>query len=372
MTSPPVPFLRPNLVPHRTYAHYLDDIDSSHLYSNNGPLACRFEADVVDRLFSGCGAAAAVSSATLGLLLAIARLRRPRGRYAVMPSFTFVATPLAARWAGLEPYFVDVDPASWSVSAGEWDAALALLGDDVGVVVPCAPFGSAIDLEHLGALHRAGTPVVIDAAASLGTTTPAGHFGVGFPGAVVYSLHATKAFGIGEGGLVYSADPVLVGGVRRAANFGFDAHRKSVELGLNAKLSEYAAAVGLATLEAFPEKVAERARIGAAYLAALDEVGALAHGWRTQSTNGSVPYQFMSVLCPAPRSNQDIVGRLEGEGISARTYFAPACHQQPLFSLAPHANLAVTEDLARRIVSLPLWEGMPEGTVARVVEALAR
>lgn len=372
MTSSQVPFLRPSLVPHSAYARYLDEIDAGHQYSNNGPLARRFEAGMLSRLFAGRGAVTTVSSATLGLVLAIESVRRRGARFAVMPSFTFAATPLAARWAGLEPYFVDVDPASWSLSHPALEVTLASLGDDVAVVVPYAAFGSAIDLDRLADLHRNGTPVVVDAASSLGTMTDGGQFGVGFPGAVVFSLHATKAFGIGEGGLVHSGDVDLVEGIRRTANFGFDSDRVCVDLGLNAKLSEYAAAVGLATLDVFGERAAERVGITDAYTAALDRAGAFAKGWRTQGMRGVVPHQFMSILCPEDRTNSDVVDRLARVGVAARTYFGPACHQQPLFRDCSRGELRVTEDLARRVVSLPLWEGMPRETVDRVVGALLR
>lgn len=370
MSDDHIPFLRPNLVPHEAYGRYLDEIDSNHLYTNYGPLNRQFESELISRVFDGHGAAATVSNATMGLVLSIARTRRPGAKYAVLPSFTFAATPLAAEWAGLEPYFVDVDPSSWSVTASELGKALDLLGDEVAVVVPYAAFGDPLDLTPFADLHRNGTPVVVDAAASLGTRFAGRAWCADFPGAVVYSLHATKPFGIGEGGLVYSSDATLVERIRRSCNFGFDQDRETEHQGLNAKLSEYAAAVGLATLDVFPAKTAERIRIAAQYRTALESRGAFERGWRTQVLRGVVPYQFFPVVCPPDLSNADVVTRLKKSGVSARTYFGPGCHQHPHFANRPRADLPVTEDLARRIVSLPLWEGMTEGTVARVVKAL--
>ena len=106
-----------------------------------------------------------------------------------------------------------------------------------------------MDLTAYQSWHEHGVPVVVDAAASFGATAAGGHFGKNFPGAVVFSFHATKAFGIGEGGLVYSRDTDLISRIRQAANFGFSETRECVLTGLNGKLSEYAAAIALATLD---------------------------------------------------------------------------------------------------------------------------
>lgn len=128
------------------------------------------------------------------------------------------------------------------------------LGDEVAVIVPYATFGTAIDLSLYNRLMQQGVPVVIDAASSFGTKTleEATHFGKGFGGAVVFSFHATKSFGIGEGGLVYSMDQELIKRIRQAGNFGFSSNRESVIQGLNSKMSEYTAAIALATLDQFP------------------------------------------------------------------------------------------------------------------------
>jgi len=365
-----IPFLKPNLVTIDDAMPYLRRMEASRIYSNFGPLNTEFESRILQEYFGGGGAVTTVHNATVGLMLGIAAARRPGGRYAVMPSFTFAATPLAARWCGLEPYFVDIRPGDLCSDTDCIEQTVRQLGDEVGVVVPYATFGTACDLAYYDTLLARGVPVVVDAAASFGTRTERGQFGAGFRGSVVFSFHATKAFGIGEGGLVYSADPELLARIRQSSNFGFSEARAAEFTGLNGKLSEYAAAIGLATLDRFAVKSRVRQGIYANYQALMTERGMLARGWALQQITGSVPHQFMGVLCPAGRSNEQYIRALEQRGIQARKYFSPACHEQPLFQGSPATSLAVTRDVSSRTLNLPLWEDLQPADVLRVVDAL--
>lgn len=367
-----IPFLRPNIVPRGAFEAYLDRIDETHLYSNYGPLNTLFEARVIQEIFQGHGAATTVNNATIGLMLAIEATKRPRAKYALMPSFTFAATPLAAQWCGLEPYFVDVRSDDWCMDQDRLAEALTLLGDQVAVVVPYATFGTAPDLDPYRRLLDQGIPVVLDAAPCFGTRDAHGHLGVGFPGLVVFSFHATKTFCVGEGGLVYSGDPQVIARIRQSGNFGFTSQRESVQMGLNSKVSEYTAAIALATLDAFPGKIDLHLQVHRWYLEELESGGLLRQGWTPQVTKGRIAFQFMPLLCPPGVLNTEVVDALNAKEIECRTYFSPACHQQAQFRDCRAAGLRSTEDLARRVLSLPLWDKMASGDVARVVRGLGR
>ncbi|WP_025686526.1 DegT/DnrJ/EryC1/StrS family aminotransferase [Paenibacillus maysiensis] len=367
-----IPFLRPNLVKKERFIANFEKIEETRIYSNYGPLNKRFEKQVINQMFDGTGSAVTVHNATIGLILAISQSKRPQGKYAVMPSFTFAATPLAAEWCGLEPYFLDIEPENWQMNREQLEQTVKLLGDEIAVIVPYATFGTAIDLSVYNKLLEQGIPVVIDAAASFGTITPeeATHFGKGFGGAVVFSFHATKSFGIGEGGLVYSMDQDLIKRIRQAGNFGFSSSRESVIQGLNSKISEYTAAIALATLDQFKAVRGNRKTIYQYYLQELRQAGLLERGWSIQKLQGSVVHQFISILSPGSHSNQEVVELLASNSIEARTYFSPACHQQKQFRSYPHSTLDVTEYIAKHIVSLPLWEELDETIVQRIVKVL--
>lgn len=362
-----IPFLRPALVRSESYQQYLSQIDATHIYSNFGPLNTQFEDRVLNDYFHGHGALATVNNATSGLILAISTCMRKGARYALMPSFTFAATPLSAMWCGLTPYFIDIDPQTWCMDPGQVRDIVVKLGDQVAVIVPYAAFGTYMDLTPYKELHDTGIPIVVDAAASFGTVQGMEHFGAGFPGLVVFSFHATKAFGIGEGGLVYSATEINIEHVRQASNFGFTPGRESHILGLNAKLSEYAAAIALATLDVFPRKIEVRQAVFAHYKEEFHRRGMLHDGWRLQKTAGSIAHQFVPVLCPGRFRNTDVVGKLAEASIEARTYFSPSCHQQSMFRSFPSSSLTITEERSKSIMSLPLWEDMETKHVNQVV-----
>lgn len=366
-----IPFLKPNLVRKEAYLRYLSQIDDSRLYSNYGPLNDLFERRVLEKYFQGEGALTTVNNATIGLMLAISQTKRPGGRYALMPSFTFPATPLAAMWCGLEPYFIDIRGDDWCMDESIMEENLDRLGDQAACVVAYATFGTCMGLSRYEALHRAGMPVIIDAASSFGSSSDDGQFGCGFPGPVVFSLHATKSFGIGEGGLVYSSDADLIQRIRQAGNFGFSADRVSVIHGLNSKLSEYAAAIALATLDVFPEKRKIRQCIYHWYLEQFGRVNLFSRGWLTQNAHGEIPNQFASFLCPSGQSNIIYVTKLALHRVESRIYFSPPCHQQPLFQLCPCSGMSVTDEISSRVINLPTWEEMNEVDVETVIKLLS-
>ncbi len=367
-----IPFLKPSVVKKETYLKYLSQIDEARYYSNFGPLNSLFEKQVLEIYFGNQGAVTTANNATIALILAISIAKRPGAKYALMPSFTFAATPLAAIWCGLKPYFVDICEDNWCMDKELLEVAINKLGDDLAIVVPYATFGTCIDLTYYNNLQETGMPVVVDAAPAFGTTGDDGQLGKNFCGTIVFSLHATKPFGIGEGALIYSEQAELISRIRQSMNFGFAANRECKIQGLNGKLSEYTAAIALATLEEFSKKIETRQLISKIYFQHLTNEGLLDKGWVIQKVLGKVPFQFISALCSPGLTNADIVKYLYDHFIESRTYFSPACHQQRAFIDYPRTSMRLTERVSQRIVSLPLWEDMPVEDIARVVSTLRK
>ena len=238
---------------------YLRRIDRSRWYSNSGALVEEFEGRLAQH--AGGGAVGTVGNATIGLTLALLAYDLPPGTLCMVPSWTFAATGHAIQMAGLTPWLVDVDPASWALKASMARELLPEAPGPVSVVMPISPFGQPIDFSTWE-LFRAetGIPVVIDAAAMFDTIR------AGSIPAVV-SLHATKALGVGEGGFVVTTDRSFVQEIQKRSNFGFWGSREATARSGNGKLSEYAAAVGLAGLDQWTETRADFARVGRAYAA---------------------------------------------------------------------------------------------------------
>ncbi len=375
-----VPLTRPEPPRLSEAGDALRAIEQSGWFSNFGPVNGRFEAALLDQMFGGQGGCLTVCNATIGLMLAIRHAVGWRAdpvaasagrRYALMPSFTFAAAAQAALWCGLTPLFCDVDPTDWAASAAAEAALLARHVGEVAVVVPYAAFGYAIDLGRYEAMtRRHGVPVVVDAAASLGTIQADGRgFGAGFAGSVVFSMHATKSFAVGEGGLIYSADRRALAELRTMSNFGFGAPREATMIGLNGKLSEVAALLGERRLRDYDRVMDHRAELVGQYRAALPELAFQPAGPRRQA------HQFASALLPPELSGgrEAIRAGLQAEGVGSGAYFSPHVAEQAFFAANSLAGpLPVTKALAGRVISLPLFDSMTRDDVRLVVGALAR
>lgn len=197
------------------------------------------------------GLASSGTAAITGLLLATAGRAGAARPLCVCPSYTFVATAVAAQSCGFTPFFADIDRQTLALSP-EDVAALPEIGR-VGAVVVVAPFGMMVDLAPWHDFSaRTRIPVIVDAAACFDTVRPDAIRKSAVPVAV--SLHATKTFSSAEGGLILCSDTDVVQRANKALNFGFEIARISEGPSLNGKMSEYHAMVGLADLEGWPEK----------------------------------------------------------------------------------------------------------------------
>lgn len=355
----------------------LAGIEARGIYSNGGPVVRGFETAMTERLFGGVGDCLAVANATLGLMLAIRHAAGPRagrGAYALMPSFTFAATAHAAEWAGLTPLLCDVDPGDWAAAEEAEAAAFARHGDRIAVVVPYATFGASIDLERYRGYAERGVGVVVDAAASLGAIDARGKaFGAGAPFAIVYSMHATKVFATAEGGVIHSGDAALIEALRRMTNFGFAGGRSAEGPGFNAKLPEVLGVLAAAKLEEIEEVAEHRSALDRVY---RDRLGGFAaeNGFEFQAQTGRrQALQCQSVLLPRAFAGHraGIIAALAEEGIGAGQYFSPHLAEQPWFRAnAVVEPVPVCDDVAARILSLPVTDLMTADDVDRVCGAL--
>ncbi|HWE74829.1 MAG TPA: DegT/DnrJ/EryC1/StrS family aminotransferase [Stellaceae bacterium] len=365
-----IPFLRPNPPKLSLQSGALAEIERSGVFSNYGPVNSRLEERVSRALFRAENRCVTTANATLGLMLAIKQAVgwNPRGRYALMPSFTFAAGAQAALWCGLTPLFCDVDSDTWLPSAEAEAELLAQYGSDIAVMVPNATFGNCLDLARYHEISTTrGIPLVVDAAAALGSLDADGRpFGIGCEHPLVFSLHATKAFATAEGGLVYCADPQIAANIRAMGNFGFGEPRNATMPGLNSKMSEVCALLGLSKLSDYEAVARHRQALFEKYCALLPEF------IFQKMTGQRTAHQFVSVLVPQSHSGnvEGVIEVLRSKGIGAARYFVPHLAEQPFFQQTCVAGaLPVTEKLARRIIALPAYDTLTEGEVDEICRA---
>jgi dTDP-4-amino-4,6-dideoxygalactose transaminase len=337
------------------------------VYTNYGPLATTLGSGLAERLSLPQGGIACASSGTtalVGALLAAAGPAAEERPLALVPAFTFVATAAAAELAGYRSWITDVDPETWMLDPERLLQHPAL--DRVGVVVPVAPFGRPVpQAPWLEFRRRTGIAVVIDGAASFDRIArdPERYLN-DVP--VALSFHATKVFATGEGGCVVTTDSDITHRVTRALNFGFYGTRVAESAGLNGKMSEYHAAVGLAELDGWQVKQAALRDVIEAYRHGMERVGLSAFLI-------AAPEIGLSYVLFRGRSAEEagqVQTRLDHQGIDTRLWYGLGLHRQTYFADRPRDPLPVTDEIAPCLVGLPLAPDLSEPQIERVTAVL--
>ncbi|NIA68039.1 DegT/DnrJ/EryC1/StrS aminotransferase [Pelagibius litoralis] len=357
---------RPSLPAASALLPYLQEIDRNRWYTNFGPLALQFEARLAAQYAVDPSRIVTVANCTAGLTLLLQSYAASPGGYeagtfCALPSWTFIASAAAVVQAGLIPWFLDVEQESWQLTPDLVDSALPSAPGPVAAVMPVAPFGDRVDAAAWAAFRaKHDIPVVLDAAAGFDSVTKAN-------APAVVSLHATKPLGVGEGGLVLAESAAQAENIRRRSNFGFDRHHEAVWPGQNAKLSEYAAAVGLASLDVWPETRAAFTASAEVYRKVFAKLGlgaVLSLCFSRCDVNTGCTLQLDTPQALA------VVEQLRAKGIEARQWWGQGCHAQAAYTGYPRGPLPVTEDLARRSLALPYHPEMSCADIVEIVEAL--
>lgn len=361
-----IPFIRPRFPASDLIGADFDAIVESNWYTNFGPREREFSTAIAAYIGEGYHAVT-FANATIALMALIpAAFGRGDGtRFVIVPSFTFAAGPEAIEWAGYKPLFIDIDPVSLQPDLA--DAQAAIEANDVAGILLCNTFGignpAVHEWEQLAA--STGIPMVADSAAGFGSAYPDGRRVGSATTAEVFSFHATKPFAIGEGGAILTRDSELAASLTSFQNFGFREGRGAFSLGLNGKLQEINAAIGLRQLVGFDETIRGRQRVLAAYRSGF---AALPVRFPTAIEQSSVC--FASVLFDDKQQRDAALERLRNAGVEARTYYAPAVHTHPYFASARRSGpLRVTDEVIDTVLSLPVYD-MSEAEVVTVVGAV--
>ncbi len=368
LPQPPTPVLRPLLPPAERLLPYLRLIDSTRIYSNFGPLARELGRRISELLSlppESVVTAASGTAALIGAILACAGRAREERPLAIVPSFTFVATVAAVEACGYEVRLLDVDSESFLLDparAGSYEAI-----DRVGVVVPVAPFGRPVDQKAWREFRRkTGVEVVIDGAACFEAATAAPELLLGeIP--VVMSFHATKSYATGEGGGVITTNVDLAYRIAQALNFGFLDNRDCRMASINGKMSEYHAAVGLAELDGWSEKARALAGVSSAYRRRFNALGLQ----NRFIGSPSIASCYALFRCETVEEAKAVAASLSGNSIEHRLWYGRGVHNHAYFRGFPHDGLPVTEDLAPRLIGLPVAPDLEENTISEVVQCLS-
>ena len=358
---------RPYLPPLDEFVESLREIWDNRRLTNVGPFHERFEQALAEYL--GVDHISLFANGTLGLITALQTLCIS-GEVITTP-FSFVATTHALHWNGIIPVFCDVDPETFCLDPEKIEAAIT---QRTTAILPVHVYGTPCDVQRIGQVADTyGLRVIYDAAHTFGVSA-AGRSLADFGDLSVLSFHATKVFTTFEGGAIVSHDERTWKRIYFLKNFGFADEVTVVGPGINAKMSEFQAALGLLQLKYVDQAIAKRREIANFYRSGLAEIRGLV--LPCEPENVSTNCSYFPVLIEEARfgvSRDLVCAALLRRGIRARRYFYPLISHFPpyrgLRSASPD-NLPVAEEVSRQVLCLPIYPELDLDDVNRIVELI--
>ncbi len=356
---------RPTLPPYEEVAADVAGLFETGMLTA-GPHAVEFERRLGEHL--GVEQVVAVSSCTIGLVLACQALDLTGE--VIVPSFTFMATVHPLAWNGVKPVFVDIDTETWNVDPVQVEKAITNNTSGIVAVHLLGTPAAVEELEEVAARH--GLKLLFDAAHGFGALhqgTPLGRYG----DVEVFSATPTKVLSAVEGGIVATNDAEIARRVRVARNYGNPGDYGSEFPGLNARMPEFNALVGMKSLEILEKNVSRRQEIAVTYKARIGVLPGTAFQRIDEGDRSS--FKEFSLLIDASEFGIDravLARALAAEGIDSRFYYDPPVHRHEAYGDSAASDLPVTEVVAASTITIPIYSHMDDQTVDRVCAAVER
>lgn len=364
-----IPFAKPALPPWDEYSKKIESFYGTGIITN-GVFVRKLEEEVQQAL--SIPHAVALANCTSGLILTLGSIKK-KGKVA-LPSFTFFATAHSVAWNGMEPVFVDVDEETWNISP----SCLKQVFDEeeeIVAIMPVHVFGNPCDTEALAKIGEdRGAAIIYDSAHAMGAKVGekwAGCFG----DAEVFSLSPTKLITSGEGGLVATTQEELAVTLRAGRDYGNSGDYNPAFVGLNARMSEFHAALGVESFRMLEPNVTRRNEFAEGYKRLLADIPGI---WFQKILEGNrSTFKDFTILIDTEEFglDRDVLGwYLAEEGIDTRKYYFPPVHRTTAYwerwGKKYDESLPVTNRLSRSVLSLPIWSHMEDEVIARVVEKI--
>ncbi len=354
---------RPNIGNRARLQERIDAMLDARWFSNGGPLVREFEDRIAKYL--GVKHCIATCNGTTALMLAIRGL--DLNGEVIVPSFTFIATAHGLLWQQTKPVFCDIDPATHNLDPVSVEKLITPWTTGIiGVHLWGRPCPTTA-LQALAKKHR--LKLLFDASHAFSCTND-GDFIGRFGDAEVFSFHATKFLNAFEGGAVVTQNDALAEKLRLMRNFGFTGYDNVEHIGMNAKMTEICAAMGITGLESIDDFIAANFRNHAAYRSALADLPGIIVAEYAEGEKSNYQYVIVEVdpdECPLNRD--ELLRVLHADRVLARRYFHPGCHRmEPYRTLYPASGLELpeTELLSERILALPTGTAVSQDDVERV------
>jgi dTDP-4-amino-4,6-dideoxygalactose transaminase len=352
-----IPIARPDLGPEEIAA--VTEVLSSGMIAQGRKVA---ELEEQWAEFVGVSHAIAMANGTLCLMSIFSGIGLEPGDEVITVSHTFAATANAILSTGATPVFVDIEPDTYLIDAKRIEAAIT---PRTRAICPVHLFGLVADMDMIQAIaDRHGLAVIEDACQAHGATfrgRKAGSFGHG-----AFSLYATKNMTTAEGGFVTTNDDKLADWLRLYRNQGMRSRYQFEMLGYNFRLTDLAAAVGLAQFAKLERNSARRQAIAARYDEAFGELP-----MRLPITPDGRTHVFHQYTIEVGEARDAIVADLRGAGVGADIYYPIPVHRQAyIMERGLYADLPVTDNAAARTLALPMFPGLTDAEQGQVIDAV--
>lgn len=342
---------QPHLPPLEEFLPYLEKIWASKILTNCGPFHHQLETALCQYL--GVEHLALFTNGTLALVTALQALRI-NGEVITTP-YSFVATAHSLLWNGIKPVFADIDPHTLNLDPAKIEAAIT---PQTTAIMPVHCYGHPCDVEAIQSIaDRYNLKVIYDAAHSFGVKDEGGSI-LRHGDLSVLSFHATKVFNTFEGGAIICRDAKTKHHIDHLKNFGFVDEITVTAPGINGKMSEFNAALGMLQLKYIDQALVRRKEIDAAYRARLKDV----KGIRCLKDAGEkvANYAYFPILIEAdyPLSRDELCQKFRDKNIHPRRYFYPLISDFPMYRGMPSANkanLPVATNAAALVLCLPIY-----------------
>lgn len=359
VTQPSLPALE-ELIP------YLEQIWENKVLTNGGPFHQQLEAALCEYL--GVPYISLFSNGTIALITALKALDI-QGEVITTP-YSFVATAHSLLWNGITPVFVDIDPITLNLDPTKIEAAITAR---TTAIMPVHVYGHPCDVDAIDAIaKRHNLKVIYDAAHAFGVQCHCGSV-LNHGDLSVLSFHATKVFNTFEGGAIVCQDAEVKRYIDQLKNFGFTSETTVVQTGINGKMSEFNAAVGLLQLEHIDIAIEQRKVIDAAYREGLKDIPGIRCHKPPESMRSNYSYFPIFVEDNYPLTRDQLYNKLKANGINGRRYFYPLITDFPMYrdvEGTASADLPATKDAAGRVICLPIYPSLSKDEQSKVISVM--
>jgi len=344
------------------FARYLQIVWDSSVLTNNGPLVKELSSSLSETL--AISNIQLVGNGTLALQLAIKALNL-KGEIITTP-YSYVATTNAIVWEGCTPIFVDIDPRSFCINPELIEEAIT---ENTSAILATHVYGYPCDVERIQKIaDKHGLKVIYDAAHAFGVRLNRKSL-LNHGDCSTLSFHATKLFHTAEGGAIVSQNKALSERIALMCKFGHIGEDEYLDIGINAKMSELHAAMGLAVLPEVPNLIAARKERASWYDDLLDGLGLQ----RPQVVAGlDYNYAYYPVVFATHQQMMAARSALQAEGINPRRYFYPSLNTLPFLPLNLRRSCPVSESIALRVLALPFYPSLERQDLERTASSIQR